>query len=145
MGCCLTIVLAFIALAVAFFYVTASLVILDIVFLLMIISSAIRVNNASKTRPSKMICPNCKSKSVKLSTKQSGTSAGGFFYGHGIWGNTSVHYKRVAICQECGFEWDYIIAEDIRSEKAKATASFTINVILFSICLILTLWMVGTY
>lgn len=143
MGCCLTIVLAFIAIAMVFIYVTASLVILDVVFFFLIVSSAIRLNNAKNMRPSKMICPNCKSGNVKLFTRKSGTTTNASFYSHFATKDKSIHYERVADCKECGFTWNYITKEDINAEKSRATGALILYIILFFVSFFFTLGLIG--
>ncbi len=143
MGCCLTVVLIFLAIAVAFIYVAAALIILDIVFFFMVMSSAIRRDNAKNMSPSKMICPNCESTYVKLSTRKSGSTTNTFYYRFGASWNKSIHYQRVAECKDCGYTWDYITREDILNEQSRANAGLVVSAILFALCAFATIRLLG--
>ncbi len=77
MSCCLTIIVGFIALCVIFIQVIAGLIIFDIVFLLLFIGSLGKIDELKKEKPSKMLCSNCKSTNVKLSTRKSGDTVSG--------------------------------------------------------------------
>lgn len=114
----------------AFFYAIGALIVLDIVFFLLFISSMIRRSDAKKMKPSKMICPNCGSKNVKLSIRETGKTENG-------------SYKRIAECKECGYVWDYITKEDIANEKSKAEGALILNGILFVLCVFATISILG--
>ena len=121
MSCCLTIILGFIALCAIFIQAIAGLVILDIVFLLLFFGSVNKIDELKKTKPSKMLCSNCKSTNVKLSTRKSGDTVSGSHYGHWASGSHKIHYERIAECKSCGFTWNYITQEDIDNELKQMT------------------------
>lgn len=139
MGCCSIIILIFLAIAMAFIYVTAALTILDFVLFILAIASIIRVINANKMRPSKMICLNCNSKSVRLSTRQSGTDTNAYFFRFGLSMRDKINYQRIAECQDCGFVWNYFTKSDIQSERSKACSMLLISTVLFLICIFFTM------
>lgn len=143
MGCCLTVVLIFLAIAVAFVYVAAALIILDIAFFFMVISSAIRRDNAKNMKPSKMICPNCHSTYVKLSTRESGSTTNASYYRFGASWNKSIHYQRIAECKDCGYTWNFITKDDIVNEKSRADGALAISAILFLLCAFATIGLLG--
>lgn len=141
MGCCSIIILIFLAIAVAFIYVTVALAIFDFVFLILAIASIVRAINASKMRPSKMICTNCNSKSVRLSTRQSGTDTNAYFFRFGLSMKDRINYQRIAECQNCGFVWNYYTKSDIQSERSKACGMLVLSTFLFLICMFFTMEM----
>lgn len=140
MGCCITIILIFIALCALFIYTIAGLVILDITFLILFLGSWAQKENAKKMKPSKMVCQNCKSTHVKLSTQKSGKSTTSTFYSRNAQHNTTIHYKRIAECKECGFTWDYIMQEDIDKIQANASGMFALYGFIFIILIAVSIW-----
>lgn len=140
MSCCLTIVLGFIALCVMFLQVIAGLIILDIVFLLLFLGSIGEIDELKKTKPSKMICSNCKSTNVKLSTRKSGDTVSGGHYGHWASGSHKIHYERIAECKSCGFTWNYITQEDIDNELKQTTGAKNLYAFILIVLGAITLW-----
>lgn len=140
MSCCLTVILAFVALCVMFLEVIAGLVVFDIVFLLLFLGSKKQAENAKKLKPSKMICSNCKSTNVMLSTREAGKSMSGSHYGHWVSGSTRIHYERIAECKSCGFTWNYITKEDIDNERKRLDNLTRGYGIIFAILMIITIW-----
>lgn len=139
MGCCSLIILFFLAIAIAFIYVTAAMAIFDIIFFILTIVYIVRVINANRMRPSKMMCPNCNSIVVKLSTRESGSTTNASYYRYGSTWNNSIHYQRIATCKDCGFVWEYITKDDIRSEKIRSGGALIVSTILFVICIVITM------
>lgn len=112
-------------------------------FFILAIASIVRVINASKMHPSKMICPNCNSKSVRLSTRQSGTDTNAYFFRFGLSMSDRINYQRIAECQNCGFVWNYFTRDDIQSEKSKACSMLVLSTVLFLICMYFTIGMMN--
>lgn len=138
MGCCLIVVLLFIAMAVGVVYFTVALIILDIALFLMVISGISLVNQARNMEPSKMICPNCNSNNIKLSTRNTGSTSNGYYYGRMASWSKTIQYQRIAECKDCGYTWDYITDEDIAKKFSKANSLLVVSVILFALCLVFT-------
>ena len=87
-----------------------------------------------------MICQNCKSTHVKLSTQKSGKSTSSTFYSRSAQHDTIIHYKRIAECKECGFVWDYIIQEDVDKIQAKANGAFVLYGFIFITLITVSIW-----
>lgn len=140
MSCCLVIVLGIIALCAMMFQFVVGLVVFDIVFFLLFLGSIGKADELRKTKPSKMICSNCNSRNVKLSTRKSGKTISGSHYGHNVFGNTTINYERIAECKDCGFVWNYTTQEDIDNEYKKMINLRNIFGAVFIILTIFTLW-----
>lgn len=133
---CLYIILICIAIM---FVVTVGITILPFAALILFIMSLIAYTKSNKLEPTKMKCPNCKSDDVKISNLQTGlqtqtnfsgniSSVGFNFFGYrtneSLGGNsnsnTSFTFKREGICQKCGFNFDYLTADDVKNIKFHA-------------------------
>lgn len=78
-------------------------------------------------KPSTMQCPNCSNPNVKLSTIQTGGQR-----------------KRIANCQSCGFEYDYITPDDITQGKSKSIGLIAIFAIILAVGLTFTFRLLGS-
>lgn len=139
MGCCLTIILLVCAMVLVAIYFAAGLLALDIIFLILFIASLGQLSDAKKMTPSQMHCRNCKSANVKLTTRSSGRSTNSIY---GSWSSqreTTIHYKRIAECKDCGFTWDYLMPEDVEQAKSKANASALIYGIILAILVMVSI------
>lgn len=72
-------------------------------------------------RASEMRCRNCGSTSIKLSMVSDGVdynATSDHVMGvHVYSGKSKVRHKRVAVCQSCGYSYDYIMPEEVAKEK----------------------------
>ena len=105
-----------------------------IISIVLFISALSRYNNAKRLTPSIMRCPNCGSTNVRIRSVMSGqdssysgggagASSGGFHLFGGLFGGksgTSYKFKREAVCQDCGFNFDYFTADDVNNERHSA-------------------------
>lgn len=140
MSCCLTIVLGVIAIAVMAMEAIAGLIIFDIAIFLMFLGAVKQFDDIKKAKPSKMLCSNCKSTNVRLSTRKSGDSVSGSHYGHWASGSHKIHYERIAECKSCGFTWNYITQEDINNEYKRLNGLKNFYGVIFAIATIIILW-----
>lgn len=140
MSCCLTIVLGVIAIAVMAMEAIAGLIIFDIAIFLMFLGAVKQFDDITKAKPSKMLCSNCKSTNVRLSTRKSGDSVSGSHYGHWASGSHKIHYERIAECKSCGFTWNYITQEDINNEYKRLNGLKNFYGAIFAIATIIILW-----
>lgn len=140
MSCCLIIILVCIALCVMVAKFIFGLIAFDIIFFILFLASIGKWKESKKIKPSKMICQNCNSTNVKLSTRESGKTMTGSRYGYSVSGRTTIHYSRIAECKDCGFVWDYIIKEDIEKAKTNAKNAMVGYGFIFAILIIFTLW-----
>lgn len=149
---CLYFILMIIAL---YLIISIGSVVLPVVALFFLIMAFINYKTCEHLRESKMQCPNCNSDNVKISSLQTGsetqtqmTGSGGILWGIGFIGgkkNTNIAYsfKREAICQECGFNYDYLTSDDINNIKQKNTTRLIASAIFFVLALALsiTFWL----
>lgn len=122
--------------------ITVGITVLPFVALLLFIVELITYIKTRNLEPSKMKCPNCNSDDVKISSLQTGSqtqtnfsggssSVGFNFFGYRTIGslggssssNTSFTFKREGICQKCGFNFDYLTVEDVKSIKSHSKIS----------------------
>lgn len=136
---CGGLILAFIALSAFFVYVSGLIIIVDAVVAGLFISNLNSCNALKETMPSLMVCPNCGSNDVMLSTRKAGTSANGHYH-HGYYNRESVtRYDRVANCHRCGFVWDYITMGEIIEKRESAKNAVVFYGIVLAACAIFTL------
>lgn len=131
------VVLMIIAMAVAGFMIAA-----DILLGILFLAALGRYVKSKKLTASKMQCPNCSSKNVHLSTTVDGVSHNSVSnYGSGIGfhsGNSNIRRKRIATCTDCGFTYDYIMADEVVAEQNAARGGLFIFGIIFAISMIFT-------
>lgn len=128
MGCLFIILIVLVVFAVKY-VIKIGVAVLPFAALFFLITSYIAYRKSEKLSESKMQCPNCGSANVKITsltigsqTQTSMSGSGSSFFGIGfVEGNKSTNtaysFKREAICQECGFNYDYLTVEDINNIK----------------------------
>lgn len=148
---CLYVILIILAVA---FVISIGVTVLPFVALFFLITSYITYRKYENLSESKMQCPNCDSTNVKITSLQTGSQmqtnmagSGSVFLGIGFVNgnkntNTAYSFKREAICQECGFNYDYLTTEDTNNIKQKNKTRLICSIIFFIIALIIaiTFW-----
>ena len=147
---CLTALLVIVAIYLLF---SIGLIVIPFVALFFLITAYIAYKKSENLSASKMQCPNCNSKNVKISSLKIGvqttTSAsgnGGFFGGIGFVSgnknsNTLYSFKRQAICHDCGFNYDYLTEDDVCQMKDSLKNRLIISIVFFVVALILSVFL----
>ena len=109
-----------------------------ILLLVMLIPSIIQYISARRMTPSEMRCPNCGSTATRITSRVDGVSrdSGAAFqrsfimpnhrfttYGHS---DSKIKRSRIAVCQQCGFDYEYITADVIQHAKKSAIVSLIV-------------------
>ena len=114
-----------------------------IAFLGLLISNG-KYEAAKKKQPSKMLCPNCKSRNVKLRKEVSSiTRTGLSSYGKGIGvrsGVSNINRQRIAVCQDCGYDYPYTSEADVKQAVASTKSSYHFWLILTIIAAGIGIW-----
>ena len=111
-------------------------IILALFALLQFIKSLINYVKTKDLQATEMRCPNCGSVDIKINSLQTGAETQSSFSGAGsstsfnflgfntigsLGGNshssTAFTFKREGICQQCGFNYDYLTKEDVTKIK----------------------------
>lgn len=136
---------------VLFFLISTGVTVLPFAALYFLITSYITYRKYKNLSESKLQCPNCKSTNVKITSLQTGiqtqtnmSGSSSIFFGIGFINgnestNTAYSFKREAICQKCGFNYDYLTAEDTNNIKQKNKARLICSIIFFIISLIIAI------
>ena len=130
MGCLVFILVCIVIFAlmmIAFMYAVGIIIAVDVISGVVLLASIGSYINAKKMKPSTMQCPNCGNPNVKLSAIQTGGQR-----------------KRIANCQSCGFEYDYITPDDITQSKNKSIGLIAIFAIIFAVGLTFTFRLLGS-
>lgn len=130
MGCLVFIlfcIVIFALMMIAYMYAVGIIIAVDVISGIALLASVGSYINAKKMKPSTMQCPNCSNPNVKLSTIQTGGQR-----------------KRIANCQSCGFEYDYITPDDITQSKNKSIGLIAIFAIILAVGLTFTFRLLGS-
>lgn len=80
-------------------------------------------NKVKQVHPSKRVCPICGSPKVRFKYTMNGaTSSGGATTISGVGlvsGDTKIHRRNVAYCEDCGYSFDFITQDDINAQYNK--------------------------
>lgn len=137
---CSLIIELFLALMVIAFIIAGAAFMAMIAIVILFIGSIIRYARSRKLVASEMRCRNCGSTNVRLSTVTDGVdynSTSDRILGVRVYsGKSKVRHKRIAICQSCGFSYDYIMPEEVAKEKKDARNGMIGFSLLFAVCLI---------
>ena len=138
--CSLIIGLFLAVMAIAF--VIAGAVFMAVITIgILFVGSIIRYVKSRSLKPSEMRCRNCGSTDIRLSMIRDGvdySSTSDRIMGvHVYSGKSKIRHKRVAVCQNCGYSYDYIMPEEVVKEKKDARNGMIGFSVLFSICLII--------
>lgn len=148
---CLFIILIVLVVSVVIYVIKIGVAVLPFAALFFLITSYIAYRKSKKLGESKMQCPNCGSTNVKITslttgsqTQTSMSGSGSSFFGIGfVEGNKSTNtaysFKREAICQECGFNYDYLTVEDTNNIKKQNKTRLIYSIIFFIIALIIAI------
>ena len=137
---CLTVILIIFAIFAFAVYAIGILIGIDIITFILFVASMGNYFNAKELRPSDMRCPNCGATDVKISSVTSGTSTNTTMFKHARDSTTKIERKRVARCQNCGFDWDYLTPGDIAQIQSNANGRMIALGIIFALCISLTFW-----
>ena len=101
----------------------AALIIAFVIALLCALGYHAQKNKVEQTQPSKRVCPMCGSPKVRFKYTMSGaTSSGGATTISGVGlvsGDTKIHRRNVAYCEDCGYSFDFITQDDINAQYNK--------------------------
>ena len=106
------------------FEVGILIVILPITALFYFIKSLLNFIQLKHLEISKMECPNCKSSEIRIQPSNCNTLL-------------NIKSKRVGICQECGFDYQYYTEKEIKDIKIKTIINLVISIILLILSLII--------
>lgn len=101
----------------------AALIIAFVIALLCALGYHAQKNKVKQTQPSKRVCPMCGSPKVRFKYTMNGaTSSGGATTISGVSlvsGDTKIHRRNVAYCEDCGYSFDFITQDDINAQYNK--------------------------
>ena len=132
--------------ALAAFIGTGAYIAAVIVAIMMLSPSAVRVYRAWTAKPSMMVCPNCGSRQVKITSRVESTtgSRSSQFkrslilprYRVSVQSQTGsqINRQRVAVCQSCGFDYPYMTFAEVQQEKNTATVTAAVVCTLVILC-----------
>lgn len=138
---CLIILLICIAIFALMVYALGILIGIDIVTGIMLIASIGNYSKSKNMRPSEMKCPNCESSDVRISSVTSGQSTTMGGTKRTKIANTNIQRQRVAKCQSCGFDWNYITRDDIVQAQSDSRGRIIIFGIIFAVCFSFTVYL----
>ena len=114
-----------------------------IAFIGLLISN-VKYEDAKKRRPSKMLCPNCKSQNVKIRKEISGITRTGLSSHSGSigvkTGVSNINRQRIAVCQDCGYDYPYISEVEVNQALANAKSSYYFWLVLTIIAAGVGIW-----
>ena len=97
--------------------------------------AVVRLYRAFSAAPSQMVCPNCGSSDVFISSQVEGMTFGAntefkrsfVFPNHRAkvqsLSGSKINRQRMARCQKCGFDYRFISAEEVQQERSRAIKS----------------------
>lgn len=141
---CLFFILIIVAISLV---ISIGISVLPFIALFFLITSYTTYKKYVNLSESKMQCPNCNSTNIKITSLRTGSQTQSKMIGLGgilgIFGfinknkntNTTYSFKREAICQECGFNYEYLTAEDIKDIKQKNKTRLICSIVFFIITL----------
>ena len=98
-----------------------------IAFIGLLLSNS-KYETAKSRQPSQMICPNCKSKNIKIQKEITSYSRGSVrTYGSRLSagsGSTTVNRQRLGVCQDCGYDYPYVSQEEVEQNIEKTKNSY---------------------
>lgn len=109
-----------------------------VLLLVMLIPSLLRLMSARRMSPSEMQCPNCGSTNTRITSRVDGVASSSdmafqrsfIMPKHRVTAHrqsdSSIKRRRIAVCQQCGFDYEYITADDIKQAKRAAIRSLLI-------------------
>ena len=114
-----------------------------IAFIGLLISN-VKYEAAKKKHSSKMLCPNCKSRNIKIRKEISGiTRTGLSSYGSGMGvhtGVSNVNRQRIGVCQDCGYDYPYTSEADVKQAVASAKGAYYFWLVLTIIAAGVGIW-----
>lgn len=137
---CSLIIELFLAVMVIAFIIAGAVFMAIIAIGILFVGSIIRYVRSRKLVPSEMRCRNCGSTNIRLSTVSDGVdynaTSDRIMGVHVYSGKSKVRHKRIAVCQSCGYSYDYIMPEEVAKEKKDARNGMIGFSLLFAVCLI---------
>lgn len=79
-------------------------------------------------KPSTMVCPNCQSNRIKITSRIDGLSSSST---QSILLRTSkrqITRSHIAACQDCGYDYEYITKSDVEEAKVQAKKSLKLGI-----------------
>jgi hypothetical protein len=134
---------------------------LPFIALFYLIKSCIICKKYRHLEPSEMECPNCHSHDVKIHSLRTGSQSQTYMKGYGtathfhflsqIFGsirgkktnNIVYTFKREAICQNCGFNYDYLTNEDVENIKQRNKSKLIQSIIFLVLAIMLNVGLVS--
>ena len=115
-----------------------------VIALIGLLFSNAKYEAAKKKHPSKMLCPNCKSRNIKIRKEISGiTRTGLSSYGSSIGvhtGVSNVNRQRIGVCQDCGYDYPYTSEADVKQAVASAKGAYYLWLVLSIIAAGVGIW-----
>ena len=111
------------------------------------IASLITYNRTKNLKPSPMVCPHCGQRHIRLRTLQAGSTYRASGYGNAypgvvstanMYGRASarqiIQYRHEAECQDCGYVWNFLTADDVFAKISTARTSLVLcSIFLFAL------------
>lgn len=119
-----------------------------IIAAMMLVPHGLKVYKAWTAKPSTMICPNCGSGQVRITSRVESMTGNSnsqfkrslFMPRHRVridrQAGSQINRQRVAICQSCGFDYSYVTAEEVGQERGSATLAASIAFAVTVLCIV---------
>ena len=124
----------------------AALIIVFVIALLCALGYHAQKNKVKQTQPSKRVCPICGSQKVRFKHVVNGTtSTGGATTVSGISlasGDTKIHRRNIAYCENCGYSFDFTTQDDLNAQynKLNTNEGCAILVAVILGVILITIW-----
>ncbi len=125
-------------------YFLGMIILAIIIVILGLLASIGKYMQAKEMRPTLMICPNCKSRNIRIQREIAGLTSSSFGSYYGRWNFRSsghnINRQRIGVCQDCGFDFPYITSQDCKQAMADAKGLRDFWLFLAAVAVAIGLW-----
>lgn len=124
----------------------AALIIVFVIALLCALGYHAQKNKVKQTQPSKRVCPMCGSPKVRFKHVVNGTTSTGgvatVSSNRLASGDTKVHRRNIAYCEDCGYSFDFTTQDDLNAQynKLNTNEGCAILVAIILGVILITIW-----
>lgn len=124
----------------------AALIIVFVIALLCALGYHAQKNKVKQTQPSKRVCPMCGSPKVRFKHVVNGTTSTGgaatVSSNRLASGDTKIHRRNIAYCENCGYSFDFTTQDDLNAQynKLNTNEGCAILVAVILGVILITIW-----